>query len=74
MENNTDEMLEHIENLNDYRLFAKYCKEYGDKYAKQLIEYINEDKIKSQLVTSLFYYNFANIALTDIFSNRNHFR
>lgn len=68
MENNTNEMLERIENLNDYRLYAKYCRDYSDKYAKQLIEYINEDKIKSELVTSLFHYNFANIALTDIFS------
>lgn len=68
MENNTNEMLERIENLNDYRLYAKYCRDYSDKYAKQLIEYINDDKIKSELVTSLFHYNFANIALTDIFS------
>ena len=67
--NNVEGMLQHIENLNDYRMFAKYCREYSDKYAKQLIEYINEDKIKSELITSLFYYNFANISLTDIFSN-----
>lgn len=68
MKNNTHNILEHIENLNDYRLYAKYCRDYSDKYAKQLIEYINKDKIKSELVTSLFYYNFANIALNDIFS------
>ena len=68
MENNTDEMLEHIENLNNYRTYAKYCRDYSDKYAKQLIEYVNEDKIKSELIISLFYYNFANIALNDIFS------
>jgi len=69
LKNYTHKMLGHIENLNDYRLYAKYCRDYSDKYAKQLIEYVNEDKIRSELVTSLFYYNFANIALTDIFSN-----
>ena len=25
MKSNTDMLLEHIENLNDYRLFTKYC-------------------------------------------------
>lgn len=69
MKSNTDMLLEHIENLNDYRLFTKYCNEYADKYAKQLIEYIKADKIKSNMVTSLFYYNFSNIALKDIFTN-----
>lgn len=69
MKNTVDDLVENIENLNDYRLFARYCKEYADKYAKQLIEYINQDLIQADLVTSLFYYNFANIALTDIFSN-----
>ena len=43
--------------------------EYADKYAKQLIEYIKADKIKSNMVTSLFYYNFSNISLKDIFTN-----
>ena len=69
MKNTFELLLENIENLNDYRLFAKYCKEYGDKYAKELIEYIKTDKIQSSLVGNLFYYNFADIALTDIFSN-----
>ena len=69
LEKITENLLENIENLNDYRLFAKYSRDYSDKYAKQLIEYINEDKIKSESVTSLFYYNFADIALKDIFSN-----
>ena len=68
LEDNTNEMLEHIENLNNYRIYAKYCRDYSDKYAKQLIEYVNEDKIKSELIISLFCYNFANIALNDIFS------
>ena len=71
LKNNTDALLENIESLNDYRLFTKYCNEYGDKYAKQLIEYIKEDKIKSNMVTSLFYYNFANIALKDIFTTES---
>ena len=68
MKNTTDDLVANIENLNDYRLFARYCKEYADKYAKQLIEYINQDLVQPNLVTSLFYYNFANIALADIFS------
>lgn len=71
MKNYTGKMLTHIENLNDYRLYAKCCRDYGDKYSKQLIGYIDEDKVKSELVTSLFYYNFANIALNDIFSNES---
>ena len=71
LKNTTDALLENIESLNDYRLFTKYCNEYGDKYAKQLIEYIKEDKIKSNMVTSLFYYNFANIALKDIFTTES---
>lgn len=65
----TDNLLANIENLNDYRLFARYCKEYADEYTKDLIEYINQDSIQSNLITDLFHYNFANIALTDIFSN-----
>ncbi|WP_432644596.1 DUF4011 domain-containing protein [Methanobrevibacter sp.] len=68
MQNTIELLLERIENLNDYRLFVKYCKEYGDKYTKQLIEYIKADKIRPDLVANLFYYNFANIALKDIFS------
>jgi len=69
MKNTTAALIDKIENLNDYRLFAKYCREYGDKYAKQLIEYIISDRVKSSLVANLFYYNFANIALNDVFSN-----
>lgn len=69
MKRTVDNLLENIENLNDYRLFAKYCNEYNDKYVKQLIEYINQDKLQADLITSLFYYNFANIALNDIFTN-----
>lgn len=67
--NAIDNLIKNIENLNDYRLFAKYCKEYENKYTKQLIEYISQDKVPSEYVIDLFHYNFADIALKDIFTN-----
>lgn len=69
MKNTIDILLENIEGLTDYRLFAKYCNEYSDEYTKDLIKYIKQDKVKPELIDSLFYYNFVNIALFDIFSN-----
>lgn len=64
-------LLESIDDLNNYRLFIKYCEDYNDNYLNELINLIKEDKIKSENIINLFYYNFANIALKDVFESNS---
>ena len=66
-----NKLLDNIDDLNYYRLFIKYSEEYSDVYTKNLINYIKLDKINSDLFVNLFYYNFAKVALTDIFSSND---
>lgn len=63
------DLLANIDNLDDYRLFIKYCQEYNDENTEAIINLIKEDKISSKSTAiNLFYYNFAKTALKEIFS------
>ena len=62
-------LLNNIDGLNSYRLFIKYCDENSNEYTDNLIKYIKLDEINSDLFRNIFYYNFSEAALRDIFSS-----
>lgn len=65
-----DDLLKSSENLNYFRLFSKHCNEFTNEYTEELIDLIKSDKVNSKTFVNLFYYNFANVALKDAFSNQ----
>lgn len=58
---------ENILSLSNWSQFNTYCNQFNDKYTKQLINLIKQDKIKSEAIVPLFEYNFANNILKDVF-------
>ncbi|WP_067040535.1 DUF4011 domain-containing protein [Methanobrevibacter sp. YE315] len=65
------DFLSNIDDLNNYRLFVKYCEEYKDENTEGIINLIQKDNINSDLIINTFYYNFARTALRKVFSEDN---
>ena len=58
---------ENILSLSNWSQFNTYCSQFNDKYTKELINLIKQDKVKSEAIVPLFEYNFANNILKEVF-------
>lgn len=58
---------ENILSLSNWSQFNTYCNQFNDKYTKELIKLIKEDKVKANAIVPLFEYNFANNILKEVF-------
>lgn len=58
---------ENILSLSNWSQFNTYCNQFNDKYTKELINLIKQDKVKAEAVVPLFEYNFANNILKEVF-------
>ena len=56
-----------IYSLGNWSQFNTYCEEFNNKYTKDIIKLIKEDKIKPEAILPLYQFNFANNILIGIF-------
>ncbi|MDO5851201.1 MAG: DUF4011 domain-containing protein [Methanobacteriaceae archaeon] len=69
---NFNKFKEHIEKFLENETLSSWnnfnnLKKESNKYTKGIIDIISEDKVKSEAIESIFYLNFANNALNEIF-------